>query len=391
MNIRKSTESNSAELSLKTSEHRNEILRMSPEQAILNDADPEVQLFPTIGYRLRSESLWRVQIQGRISQASPASLGKRIMLNGLIRALNVPVDVAQGDLFQGRVRGFLAAPIAGARIQIELAGQHYVLPRKSKSSGLFQCRLDLTDKQLESFKRYGGCKLHDVTTPSADANQMESNQMDVLQKWDVGLGGKASSQVFLAERTGVSVITDIDDTIKLTEVNSRRRMLQRTFSEPFAPIEGMANVYQKWAEQGALFHYVSSSPWQIYDAVNQFIQDYGFPQGSMHLKWFRLRDELFKRWQILRRKSKGGVIRTLIRRLPERSFVLIGDSGERDPEIYAKLASKFPTQVSRICIRQIEANPLDSDRLNKLYRRYGMTVPIQVFSSPAQLGELVSV
>ncbi|MFY7875972.1 MAG: phosphatidate phosphatase App1 family protein, partial [Pirellula sp.] len=331
------------------------------------------------------DSLWRVQIQGRISQASPASLGKRIMLRGLIRALSVPADVAQGDLFQNRVRGFLAAPIAGARIQIELAGQHYVLPRKSKSSGLFQCKLDLTDKQLERFKRYGSVKFQDASVPSQDANQME-----VLQKWDVGLGGQASSQVFLAERSGVSVVTDIDDTIKLTEVNSRRRMLQRTFSEPFEPIEGMANIYQRWAEQGALFHYVSSSPWQIYDALNQFLVDNAFPSGSMHLKWFRLRDELFKRWQLLRRKSKGGVIRTLIRRLPQRSFVLVGDSGERDPEIYAKLASKFPRQVTRICIRQIQANPLDPERPNTLYRRYGMTVPIQVFSSPSQLGDLVT-
>jgi hypothetical protein len=385
MNIRKSLEETNAQSTSMASQQHDEILRMSPEQAIRNDADPEVQLFPTVGYRLRGESLWRVQIQGRISQASPASFGKRIMLRGLIRALNLPANVAQGELFQNRVRGFLAAPIAGARLQIELAGQHYVLPRKSKSSGLFQCKLDLTDKQLESFKRYGSVKFRD-----ASASIQDSDQMEVLQKWDVGLGGQASSQVFLAERTGVSVVTDIDDTIKLTEVNSRRRMLQRTFSEPFEPIEGMANIFQRWAEQGVLFHYVSSSPWQIYDALNQFLVDNAFPSGSMHLKWFRLRDELFKRWQLLRRKSKGGVIRTLIRRLPQRSFILVGDSGERDPEIYAKLASKFPRQVARICIRQIQANPLDPERLNKLYRRYGMTVPIQVFSSPSQLGELVT-
>jgi Uncharacterized conserved protein (DUF2183) len=384
MSSRKSTGIKDTEFGASISKSNTDILRMTPERAIRNDSDPEVQLFPTIGYRLANDFLWRIQIQGRISQFAPASLGKRIMLRGLIRALQVPPDVAQGELFQGRVRGFLASPIAGARVQIELAGQHYVLPRKSKSSGLFQCKLDLSEKQLESFKKYGVTQAR-TTDPSIS----NSNRMDVLQKWDVGLGGYASSQVFLAERSGISVITDIDDTIKLTEVNSRRRMLQRTFAEPFASIEGMAQVYRRWADQGALFHYVSSSPWQIYDAVNQFLIENEFPLGSMHLKWFRLRDELFKRWQILRRKSKAGVIRALIRRMPERSFVLVGDSGERDPEIYAKLASKYPTQITRICIRQIEANPLDSDRLNKLYRRNGMTVPIQVFSTASQLGELL--
>lgn len=385
MSIRKSQKNENADFQLSAKEHREEILRMSPEQAIRNDADPEVQLFPTIGYRLRGDALWRVQIQGRISQASPASLGKRLMLRGLIRALSIPTEVASGELFQERVRGFLAAPIAGARIQIELAGQHYVLPRKSKSSGLFQCKLDLPNKQLESFKKYGLGALSDaISTGEAP------NQLGLLQKWDVGLGGFASSQVFLAERNGISVVSDIDDTIKLTEVNSRRRMLQRTFSEPFSAIDGMAQVFQKWAEQGALFHYVSSSPWQIYDALNQFLNDHEYPFGSMHLKWFRLRDELFKRWQLLRRKSKGGVIKTLMRRLPERTFILVGDSGERDPEIYAKLAGRFPNQVARICIRQIDANPLDTERLNRLYRRFGMTVPIQVFTTAAQLGDLIS-
>ncbi len=354
-----------------------ELLRMSPDQAIRNESDPEVRLYPTVGYSIAEGSLWRIQIQGRISQSAPATFGKRLMLRGLIRALNLSTQVAEGNLFRDRVRGFISAPVAGARVQVELAGQNYVLRRKSKASGLFNCRLDIPAKQMREFRTYGPFSLRN-----------DKADQDCLQKWDIGLG-QISSPVFLAERRGISVVTDIDDTIKLTEVNSRRRMLQRTFAEPFEAIDGMAIAYQRWADQGALFHYVSSSPWQIYDAINQFLVDEQFPLGSMHLKWFRLRDEIFKRWQIIRRKSKGGVIRNLIKRLPERTFLLVGDSGERDPEIYAKLASKFPAQVARICIRQIDANPLDGDRLNKIYRRYGMTVPIQVFANPVQLGDLI--
>ncbi|HUP77326.1 MAG TPA: phosphatase domain-containing protein [Pirellula sp.] len=353
-----------------------EILRMTPDQAIRNESDPEVRLYPTIGYSIADGSLWRIQIQGRISQTAPATFGKRLMLRGLIRALSVSSQVAEGDLFRQRVRGFISAPVAGTRVQVELAGQNYVLRRKSKASGLFNCKLDISSKQMQNFKTYGVLPY-----------RIDCQDLDCVQKWDVGFG-KVSSQVFLAERRGFSVVTDIDDTIKLTEVNSRKRMLLRTFAEPFEAIEGMASAYQRWAEQGALFHYVSSSPWQIYDALNQFLVDEHFPLGSMHLKWFRLRDEIFKRWQIIRRKSKGGVIRTLIKRLPGRTFILVGDSGERDPEIYAKLASKFPSQVARICIRQIDANPLNGNRLNRIYRRYGMTVPIQVFANPAQLGDI---
>jgi len=353
-----------------------EAIRMSPEISIRNEADPEVHLYPTIGYSIADGSVWRVQIQGRISQTAPATFGKRLMLKGLIRALNLSTQVSEGELFRERVRGFISAPVSGSRVQVELAGQHYVLRRKSRASGLFSGRLDIPAKQLQNFRTYGSL-----------SQQAEQPNPDCIQKWDVGLG-QVSSMVFLAERRGTSVITDIDDTIKITDVNNRRRMLLRTFAESFDAIDGMATAYRKWANQGALFHYVSSSPWQLYDAVDKFLVDEKFPPGSMHLKWFRLRDEIFKRWQIIRRKSKGGVIKNLMKRLPGRTFVLVGDSGERDPEIYAKLASKFPSQVTRICIRQIEANPLTPDRLNKIYRRYGMTVPLQVFVNPAQLGDL---
>jgi phosphatidate phosphatase APP1 len=295
------------------------------------------------------------------------------MLKGLIRALKLDDATVKSEIFNERIHGFLVSPIPRGRVQISLGGQTYVLPRRSKSSGLFQCKLDLPRRQLERFRRIG-----------LNADPL-ANRIDCTIRWTDSIT-TATSPVFLAEQHGLSVISDIDDTIKLTDVCSRRKMLRRTFAEPFEPIEGMASVYQDWADQGAIFHYVSSSPWQIYDSLQQFIDTSGFPAGSMHLKWFRLRDELFKRWQIIRRKSKFGVISSLVKRMPQRHFVLVGDSGEKDPEMYAKLASKYPKQVVRICIRQIDANPIDPARLNKIYKRYGMVVPIQVYSHAKQLG-----
>ena len=80
-------------------------IRMSPAGSIRNETDPEVQLYPTIGYPIANGSFWRVQIQGRISQTAPATFGKRLMLRGLIRALNLPTQVSEGELFRERVRG----------------------------------------------------------------------------------------------------------------------------------------------------------------------------------------------------------------------------------------------------------------------------------------------
>lgn len=347
---------------------------MTPESVGSGDFEPEVQLYPTVAYPIDGGSLWRILVQGRICQTVPPSLAKRLMLRGLIRALELEKEVVNGPVFPERVHGFMAAPVVRGRVQVAIGQQTYVLPRKSKSSGLFTCKLDLPRNQLAHYRTYG------VQGASADSPECEIH-------WNNGLS-RVSGHVFLAEEQGISIISDIDDTIKLTEVCHRRKMLRRTFAEPFESIEGMAAIYRDWAEKGALFHYVSSSPWQIYDALLEFLVISGFPPGSMHLKWFRLRDEIFKKWQIVRRKSKAGVIRGMMKRLPQRKFLLIGDSGERDPEIYAKIAAKHPKQVLRICIRQIDENPLDTVRLNKIYRRYGMTVPIQVFSEPKQLGDL---
>jgi phosphatidate phosphatase APP1 len=348
-------------------------LRMTPERNDLSDGDLAIQLFPTFAYPIDRGSVWRLMVQGRICQNVPPSLAKRLMLRGFIRAMDLEDHIARGPIFTERIHGFLVAPVARRRVQVTLENQTHVLPRKSKSSGLFACKLDVPKRLLAKYRTYGS-----DFEPTLDAPELRI-------QCDQGLVS-TSSGVFLAQERGISVISDIDDTIKLTDVCSRRRMLRRTFAEPFESLPGMSHVYQQWAQSGALFHYVSSSPWQIFDALHEFLLTEGFPMGSMHLKWFRLRDEIFKRWSIVRRKSKVGVIRGMIKRMPQRLFVLVGDSGEKDPEMYAKIALKHPKQVVRICIRQIEENPIDAARLAKIYRRYGMSVPIQVFSDPGQLG-----
>ena len=344
---------------------------MTAECTNRQEPDERVTLYPTFGYPISGGSVWRIIVQGQIGDGSSTSFTQRLLLKGLIRALDLTPDIVSGDLFGKRIRGFLLNPISGERIQIELAGQRYVLRRKSKRSGLFQCKIDLPASQLAGYRTFG---MHSNSSSQRPAREA---------RWELN-----SCPVLLAEQTGISVVSDIDDTIKLTEVTSRRQMLRRTFAMPFEGIEGMSALYQRWAQAGALFHYVSSSPWQIFSPLSEFLNQFGFPIGSIHLKWFRLRDEIFKRWRF-RKKGKGGVIRNLVKRMPDRSFILIGDSGERDPEIYAKIASKHPEQVRRICIRQIDANPLDATRLAAIQKRYSSPVAIRIFREPEELEPLV--
>lgn len=104
----------------------------------------------------------------------------------------------------------------------------------------------------------------------------------------------------------------------------------------------------------------------------------------MHLRYFRIRDEMFRRWRPSRRRGKAAIIAGLIKRLPSRHFVLVGDSGERDPEIYRFLAKKFPDQVRAILIRQLVNKPLAPGRIDKLHAVPVNTL-VHVFHDPSEL------
>jgi phosphatidate phosphatase APP1 len=184
--------------------------------------------------------------------------------------------------------------------------------------------------------------------------------------------------------TGLSVISDIDDTIKETTVTNRRELLQNTFLRDFKYVEGMADVYQNWHRAGAEFHYVSSSPWQLFESLSRLQADGGFPMGTMHLRNFRLRDQLFKKVLIIRRKGKASEIKRLLKNLPNRKFILVGDSGEKDPEIYRKILVRFPSQVEGVFIREVINRPLAKDQVRKLNKHAGNGV-WAAFSTPEML------
>lgn len=194
-----------------------------------------------------------------------------------------------------------------------------------------------------------------------------------------------SGEVFLVEEEGLSVISDIDDTIKITEVRDRNATLRNTFLREFQPVPGMAEFYQRLArERDAQFHYISASPWQLYEPLAELVDTHGFPRGTFALKEFRWKSRKFLSLFAHPEKFKPGVIEPLLKQFPKRRFILIGDSGERDPEIYAALARKFPNQIERIYIRNLTGEPASTERYTKTYR--GLPRKLwQIFHSPDEL------
>ncbi|PYR33496.1 MAG: hypothetical protein DMF90_20585 [Acidobacteria bacterium] len=157
---------------------------------------------------------------------------------------------------------------------------------------------------------------------------------------------------FLAAE-GLSIISDIDDTIRVSHVADRAALLRGTFVEPFAAVPRMAELYVAWARCGAQFHYVSATPWQLYVPIATFLDASGFPKGTFHLKDFRWRDRTFFNLFASADRYKRSHIESLLKRLPRRRFVLVGDSGQRDPEVFGDLCRRYPQQVRLIFVRDL--------------------------------------
>ncbi len=175
------------------------------------------------------------------------------------------------------------------------------------------------------------------------------------------------TSVELIGRGGASVISDIDDTVKVTHVRESRRMWETTFYKPFEPVADMAQVYRRLANQGSAFHFVSSSPWHLAEPLLEFLQSAGFPLSTLALKHMRLKDRTLLDIARPGRETKPPQIAAILARFPERRFTLIGDSGEDDPEIYAEAYRKNPSQVVRILIRNVTNANRDDARFTRAF------------------------
>jgi len=165
-------------------------------------------------------------------------------------------------------------------------------------------------------------------------------------------GGQEVTQraaVLLTEPTGVLVISDIDDTVKVTEVFLGEDMVVRnTFLEEFRPVAGMAQLYRSWERDfGAALAFVSNSPPEFQEPLHDFLADSGFPRSPIHLRPLGGTKEE-------RRSFKQRKIEELLAQFPFRKVVLVGDSGERDPVVGAELLRQYPEQVVKVLIRQVD-------------------------------------
>lgn len=173
-------------------------------------------------------------------------------------------------------------------------------------------------------------------------------------------GVKGAGQVMVAPDTATfGVISDIDDTVIRSRVSNflqaaRTVMLGNALTR--LPFPGVAAFYAALrdgatkSENNPIF-YVSSSPWNIYDVISDFMDIQKIPVGPLILRdW----DINFGALSSQRHyEHKGRAIREILKTIPDLPFILIGDTSQHDPEIYHGIVKEFPDRIRAIYIRDV--------------------------------------
>jgi len=331
-------------------------------------------LYPSYGAWDSVRDIWRLQVQGAHFESGRGTLRQRLLVRFIRRVLQVPASAIGQPLFEQRVVPFFREGVPNTRVRIQIRPDVVTYVTGSLRDGRFRAVWELPGRIVRDLQAdghvVGGWLRCQAFVEGASTLRCEG-------RWQ------------LIPPQGISIISDIDDTIKISEVADRRELLRNTFLHEFRSVPGVARVYQAWCHSGAAFHYVSSSPAPLYEPLRGMLLDEDFPSGSLQLRSLYLHNASLLQLLVTKPSSKRRMLAELVRAFPHRQFVLVGDSSERDPEIYGSLARRIQPRVRRIFIRRTLGRRLHAERCRRVFRG----VPFDrwnVFHDASQLLELLS-
>lgn len=320
--------------------------------------DEELIFFPTSATQ-NEDGSWDVPVHAWFFELDTNSLIRLLNVKAvseLLEFMDVTEQQAKLPIFQERIKWFLLDNESNKRVNMRLGDELFPSPRTGLN-GHTQYEIPFTGEVAA-----GEWLTLPVQAPDGDHRVF-------------------SAEAQMIPRQGLSVISDIDDTIKVSNVSDKKKLVQNIFFHEYTATKGMPAFYQWLENEGAYFHYLSSSPWQMYPLLQPFI-DTHYPKGAMHLRNFNPTDRSFIKFFLSSEVYKTTKAMNIIHRYPEHQFILIGDSSEKDPEVYARIYREFPHNIKQILIRAVDSSNLHHTRFAEVFK----DVPAdkwKVFSEPS--------
>jgi phosphatidate phosphatase APP1 len=253
----------------------------------------------------------------------------------------------------GRMAGrFNSDEVPGARVRVRFPGGEHVVT--ADDEGFFECWFD-------------------PYPPFPADTDWQTVGLELVEPVEEGGPATAQAPVLVPPASATfGVISDLDDTVLRTDATSALRMARRVLlSNAYTrvPFPGVAAFYRALAagrsgnERNPVF-YVSSSPWNLYDVLAEFLELQGIPRGPL-----MLRD-----WGITRGEPGSGghsghklaAVRRIMDLYPHLPFLLIGDSGQEDPEIYHRVVHQYPDRILAVYVRNVTSTPLRHESIRLL-------------------------
>ena len=314
-----------------------------------------IVLYPTVGTLSPDGNFYILDVHGWIYDPTRQTKLGRAVISVLRKKLNLIDDASVSDLFQSRSGYFAVYPGKRKTVLLKIGTFHQV-SSKANRLGQFKDTLKVPREIVEA--------VHGDSIPSTLEIEASLHSLDPMTTEETS---STIGHCHILSETGVSLVTDIDDTIKHTIVRNKQELLINTFLNPFQSVDGMAEVYRDLRGAVGSFHFVSASPWQIFSPLSEFIKGEQFPDGSIHLRKFGLKDVTFLKKLSPSYKQKRKIIDALLARFPKRQFILVGDSGEYDAEMYASLYHSHKTGVAHIFIRNVPGADNSARRFQKAF------------------------
>ena len=294
------------------------------------DPDETVSFLPT--FAVLRDGTWRVPVEAWVYEPEEDDIGRFATVKAIAEALELVPGSPESDVIAKNLRPFVVDNERNQWVSLR-RGPHAVRLGPTGSDGRARALLEIPEGDPAA--------VGEGTPPWVDLEV-------VLSRGDPR---RFSAWSQLLADDGVSLVSDVDDTIKITHVLDRREMLANTFLRPYRAVPGMAEAYRRFAAQGVAFHYVSASPLPLLGALSELASREGFPRGALALRPFRWVDGSAIDLLEPSETYKIETIAAIVESFETRAFVLVGDTGERDPEIYATIARRFPDRVRSIWLR----------------------------------------
>ncbi len=322
---------------------------MTDWRTVLREAAADVEgHFDELKHRLALRHGWLepLQLQAYLGYGTP----RRISLRGRVLRDRGIVDAADDDTLWRHLldmfRRFGSDEVPGARVRARVGES--VLEVVTDQEGFFQFD-------------------HEPVAPLPDDRLWHDVELELLQP---RVGDRAAPRAtgrVLVPMPGATygVISDVDDTIVRTDATNLLLMARIVFLHNVhvrLPFKGVAAFYQALhrgadGASGNPLFYVSSSPWNLYDLLVHYLEVHDIPLGPLFLQdWGLEHDRVVK---VGHREHKLAVIGRLLATYPALPFVLIGDSGQEDAEIYHQVVVDHPGRVAAIYIRDVRHEERD--------------------------------